>query len=127
MTSRDSASTVDGRFAAKSCRPSAALLLVAAALWATVILTEHLIVGAPQTNSAGYLLASGALVLIGNKLAFSLLFWQFDGGGPLARAEETLGTRTSPSHNRSTRTWRLPGGGPGPRHRPGGQRLLVAG
>ena len=28
------------------------LLMVAAALWATVILTDHLIDGAPQTNSA---------------------------------------------------------------------------
>jgi uncharacterized membrane protein len=63
------------------------LLLVAAALWATIILTDHLINGAPQTNSAGYLLASGALVLVGNNLAFALLYWQFDSGGPAARLE----------------------------------------
>jgi hypothetical protein len=63
------------------------LLLVAAALWATVILTDHLINGAPQTNSAGYLLASGSLVLVGNNLAFALLYWEFDSGGPLARLE----------------------------------------
>jgi hypothetical protein len=63
------------------------LLLVAAALWATVILTDHLVNGAPQTNSAGYLLASGALVLVGDNLAFTLLYWEFDSGGPLARLE----------------------------------------
>jgi len=61
------------------------LLLVAVSLWATVILTDHLINGSPQTNSAGYLLASGALVLVGNNIAFALVYWQFDAGGPLAR------------------------------------------
>ena len=61
------------------------LLLVAASLWATCILTDHLVTGAPQTNSAGYLLASGGLVLVGNNLAFALLYWEFDSGGPVAR------------------------------------------
>ena len=42
------------------------VLMVGAALWATIILTDHLIDGAARTNSAEYLLASGALVLIGN-------------------------------------------------------------
>jgi uncharacterized membrane protein len=65
------------------------LLLVAASLWTTVILIEHLINGAPQTNSAGFLLASGGQVLVGNNLAFALLYWQFDSGGPLARLEHT--------------------------------------
>jgi uncharacterized membrane protein len=66
------------------------LLLVAAALWATVILIDHLIHGAPQTNSAGFLLASGAQVLIGNNLAFALLYWQFDSGGPSARQDRRI-------------------------------------
>ena len=66
------------------------LLMAAAALWATVVLTDHLINGAPQTNSAGYLLASGALVLVGNNLAFALVYWQFDSGGPLARLERRI-------------------------------------
>ncbi len=66
---------------------SLVLLLVAAALWATVILIDHLVNGAPQTNSAGYLLASGALVLLGNNLAFSLLYWEFDSGGPQRRRD----------------------------------------
>lgn len=63
------------------------LLLVSAALWATVVLVDHLVHGAPDTRSAGYLLASGALVLFGNNLAFALLYWQFDSGGPLARLQ----------------------------------------
>jgi len=63
------------------------LLLVAAALWATVNLTDDLVHGAPVTNSAEYLLASGALVLVGNNLAFALLYWGLDSGGPLARLE----------------------------------------
>ena len=66
------------------------LLMVGAALWATVILTDHLINGAPQTNSAEYLLASGALVLIGNNLSFSLLYWEFDSGGPSARLDRRI-------------------------------------
>jgi hypothetical protein len=78
------------------------LLLVAAALWATVILTDHLINGAPQTNSAGYLLASGALVLVGNNLAFALLYWQFDSGGPRRGSNDGPTTRSSHSRNSST-------------------------
>ena len=31
------------------------------------------------------LLTSGALVWLGNALVFSLLYWEFDSGGPLAR------------------------------------------
>jgi uncharacterized membrane protein len=68
---------------------SLVLLLVAAALWATVILIDHLINGAPETSSAGYLLASAGLVLLGNNLAFALLYWEFDSGGPLARLQGT--------------------------------------
>ena len=63
------------------------LLLLAAALWATAILSDHLVNGSKQTGSAGYLLASGALVLLGMNIAFALLYWEFDSGGPLARLE----------------------------------------
>ncbi len=38
-----------------------------------------------MTNSAGSLLASGALIWLGNVLVFSLLYWMLDSGGPLAR------------------------------------------
>jgi hypothetical protein len=37
------------------------------------------------TESATSLLASGAVIWLGNALIFGLLYWEFDGGGPLAR------------------------------------------
>jgi hypothetical protein len=63
-------------------------ILVAAALWATVLLVADLIRGTGVTNSAGQLLASGATVWIGNNLAFGLLYWLMDGGGPLSRSKQ---------------------------------------
>ena len=62
------------------------LVLVAAALWATGLLVYDLIKGIGVTNKAAELLASGALVWLGNNLAFSFLYWLIDSGGPLARA-----------------------------------------
>ena len=64
-------------------------ILVAAALWATVLLVADLIRGTGVTNSASHLLASGAIVWLGNNLAFGLLYWLMDGGGPLARSKQT--------------------------------------
>jgi hypothetical protein len=60
-------------------------LLLAAALWATAVLIQHLVTGNPQTNSGARLLASGGLVWSGNILAFSLLYWVLDSGGPRRR------------------------------------------
>jgi len=45
------------------------------------------------TKSASSLLASGGLVWFGTALVFSLLYWEFDSGGPLARLQ---GRRSSP-------------------------------
>ena len=59
--------------------------LTAIALIATCVLIGDLIRGAPVTDEASTLLASGALIWTGNVLVFSLLYWQFDSGGPLAR------------------------------------------
>jgi hypothetical protein len=61
-------------------------LLVAAALWSTSVLVVAMVRGGKETQSAGILLAYGAFVWIGNCVAFALLFWEFDGGGPTARA-----------------------------------------
>jgi hypothetical protein len=61
-------------------------VLVLAAMWATTLLVYHLITGAKVTEVAGMLLAVGALVYLGNNVAFALLYWLMDGGGPLARA-----------------------------------------
>jgi uncharacterized membrane protein len=69
-------------------RPAAVTLvavLVVAALWATVLLVYDLIKGHGVTNSPTELLASGALTWLGNNLAFALLYWLMDGGGPVAR------------------------------------------
>jgi hypothetical protein len=60
-------------------------ILVGAALWATVLLVSDLIKGKGVTNSPDQLLASGAIVWLGNNLAFGLLYWLMDGGGPIAR------------------------------------------
>jgi hypothetical protein len=65
-------------------------ILVAAALWATVLLVADLIRGTGVTNSADQLLASGAIVWLGNNLAFGLLYWLIDGGGPLSRSTQPV-------------------------------------
>jgi hypothetical protein len=62
------------------------VLLVAAALWATALLIYDLIKGIGVTQSATRLLASGALIWLGNNLAFAMLYWLMDGGGPVARS-----------------------------------------
>jgi hypothetical protein len=68
-------------------RLSRALVVVLAvvAVVATAVLINDLIRGEQVTDEAGRLLASGAVIWLGNVLVFSLLYWQFDSGGPLAR------------------------------------------
>ncbi len=61
------------------------VLLAVVAVVATAVLINALIRGEQVTNEAGSLLASGAVIWLGNVLVFSLLYWQFDSGGPLAR------------------------------------------
>ena len=63
-------------------------VLVAAELWATVVLVDDLIRGTGVTNSPSELLATGAVVWLGNNLAFALLYWLIDSGGPLARSRQ---------------------------------------
>ena len=65
-------------------------LLVAAALWATSLLVYDLIKGHGVSNSAVRLLASGALVWLGNNLSFALLYWLVDSGGPVARSRRPV-------------------------------------
>jgi uncharacterized membrane protein len=59
--------------------------LVGVTITSTIILIDDLITGGRATESASLLLSSGALVWLGNAMVFSLLYWQFDSGGPLAR------------------------------------------
>ena len=65
---------------------SLVVLLVAAALWATALLVYDLIKGHGVTNSATRLLATGALIWLGNNLAFAMLYWLIDSGGPIGRS-----------------------------------------
>ena len=74
-------------------------LLVAAALWATALLVRDLIKGTGVSNDPSELLASGAIVWLGNNLAFGLLYWLMDGGGPMARLRLRRRS-TSPSPSR---------------------------
>jgi uncharacterized membrane protein len=66
------------------------LLLLAAALWATVFLVADLIEGTGVTNKPNELLATGGLVWLGNNLAFALLYWLVDGAGPAARMTRSV-------------------------------------
>jgi hypothetical protein len=59
--------------------------LAVAALLSTAILIADLIRGGKVTESADSLLASGALIWLGNLIVFSLLYWLLDSGGPYAR------------------------------------------
>jgi len=61
------------------------VILVAAALWSTVLLIYDLIKGLGVTNSPSQLLATGGMVWLGNNVAFALLYWLMDSGGPTAR------------------------------------------
>jgi hypothetical protein len=62
-------------------------LLVAAALWATALLISDLIRGVGVSQEPDELLATGAVVWLGNNLSFALLYWLMDGGGPIARSQ----------------------------------------
>jgi hypothetical protein len=64
-------------------------ILVAAALWSTAVLVDDLIRGEGVANSPSELLASGAVVWLGNIVSFALLYWLIDGGGPIARSRQS--------------------------------------
>jgi hypothetical protein len=64
-------------------------LLVFDALWSTGWLVNELIHGGPATKSANNLLDAGVLIWFLNIIAFSLFYWELDGGGPVARSEHT--------------------------------------
>ena len=75
---------------AKWLRPLAITLIVT--LTVVVVASDgelivDLINGSKVTESATSLLASGALLWLGTALVFSLLYWELDSGGPLARFE----------------------------------------
>jgi hypothetical protein len=65
-------------------------LLVLAALWSTALLVYDLVKGRGVTQDSEELLALGGLVWFGNNLAFALLYWLIDGGGPTARTTREI-------------------------------------
>jgi len=62
------------------------VIIVAEAAWATVWLVVDLVRGSEVTEQADSLLAAGGLVWLGVVIAFGLLYWELDGGGPGRRA-----------------------------------------
>jgi hypothetical protein len=61
-------------------------ILVATTLWCTTQLIVELIQGGAATQSAGSLLRAGGIVWLSNCIAFGLLYWELDSGGPAERA-----------------------------------------
>ena len=65
------------------------LLIVAlmiSTLGSVAFLATNILQGSAATTQAVPLLIAGAKVWAGNNVAFALLYWQFDCGGPVARA-----------------------------------------
>ena len=60
--------------------------LVGTALVGTAFLIYDLVTGGSVTSEPGPLLIAGAKVWLTNNVAFALLYWQFDSGGPAERA-----------------------------------------
>ena len=54
-------------------------------------------------DSATQLLASGGSIWLTNIVIFSLWFWEFDRGGPGARADRTDGGRAGAARNQRPR------------------------
>jgi uncharacterized membrane protein len=61
--------------------------LAISAIWSTIQLIDDLIQGGAETSSASALLQAGGSVWASTVLAFSLLYFELDGGGAAARAQ----------------------------------------
>jgi uncharacterized membrane protein len=61
-------------------------VLLGGALLGTALLVYDLVTGSDVTAQAGPLLVAGAKVWLTNNIAFALLYWQLDSGGPAERA-----------------------------------------
>ncbi|MCX2753605.1 MULTISPECIES: DUF1345 domain-containing protein [unclassified Gordonia (in: high G+C Gram-positive bacteria)] len=59
--------------------------IAAGAAWGAGRLVWDLLHGDPQTAAANQLLVAGALVWLQTVIAFSFLYWELDGGGPVNR------------------------------------------
>lgn len=65
--------------------PTWLLLLVEGVLLVALIVSGPATLTGEETNSASALLSAGSVVWVSNILAFSLLYWELDGGGSAAR------------------------------------------
>jgi hypothetical protein len=61
--------------------------------WSLVSLANGLVRGTPVGDNAGALLVTGGAIWLTNVIVFGLWYWEFDRGGPVARA---LGTHPYP-------------------------------
>lgn len=70
-------------------RASIALVgfIVLVAMLYTGVLIYDLVTNASETQSAEALLVAGAKIWLGNNIAFALLYWELDSGGPAERAQ----------------------------------------
>jgi hypothetical protein len=64
-------------------------VLIAGASVGTIVLVVDLVQGSEQVSQAGPLLIYGAKVWLGNNVAFGLLYWNMDRGGPAERVHGT--------------------------------------
>jgi hypothetical protein len=67
-------------------------VLALSAIWSTIQLIDDLIHGGAETNSASALLQAGGSVWASTILAFSLLYFELDGGGAAVRAHHMPAT-----------------------------------
>ncbi|MQS35363.1 hypothetical protein FFZ77_06975 [Streptomyces katsurahamanus] len=67
-------------------------VLAIGAAWSTVRLVDDLVHGGTETNSAAGLLQAGGVVWASTILAFSLMYFELDGGGAAARAHHMPAT-----------------------------------
>ena len=87
--------TDPGRIDARSTKVRAIriamiVVLVLGAAWATGALTDDILDGGSNTNSAGELLLAGGLVFAYLTIAFAFLYWELDSGGPGRRAHTVV-------------------------------------
>ncbi|MEV5942162.1 hypothetical protein [Streptomyces sp. NPDC051994] len=61
------------------------VILAGSAIWSTVQLIDDIVHGGTETNSANALLLAGGSVWASTVLAFSLLYFELDSGGPAVR------------------------------------------
>ena len=56
--------------------------------WVTGRLLYDLVTGSPAVNAPGPLLTAGGIIWVGNAVAFAILYWELDSGGPAQRAHQ---------------------------------------